>query len=156
MIYIKKSTTADTRTCDWSKVTKSDLILSTRQYISDVQKALDYFVGRLRICAENHDHTKLSHIDMFHKDFQTGFKTQLWYQMHKAIERHHIAVPEGRRHDINLIDVLEYISDCVMAGMGRSGSVYDLELPDDVLQTTFKNTVELLKSQVVIEEQGDE
>jgi RecG-like helicase len=43
------------------------------------------------------------------------------------------------------------IADCVMAGMARSGSVYPLELPTDVLVRAFQNTVELLKSKVVVE-----
>jgi hypothetical protein len=51
---------------------------------------------------------------------------------------------------VNLLDVLEYISDCVMAGMARSGSVYDLTMPPELLERAFKNTVDLLKSQVVI------
>jgi hypothetical protein len=43
------------------------------------------------------------------------------------------------------------IVDCVMAGMARSGSVYDLKLPPEVLEKAFQNTVELLKSQVVVD-----
>ncbi len=51
---------------------------------------------------------------------------------------------------ITRLDVLEYISDCVMAGMARSGSVYDLTMPPELLERAFKNTVELLKGQVTI------
>jgi hypothetical protein len=71
--------------------------------------------------------------------------------LHKREERHHINVPEGVRDDINLVDVIEYIVDCVMAGMARSGSVYDLELSDDTLKKAFKNTVELLKKNVEVD-----
>jgi hypothetical protein len=39
-----------------------------------------------------------------------------------------------------------------MAGMGRSGSVYELKLPDELLQRAFKNTTDLLKSQVIVKE----
>ena len=42
------------------------------------------------------------------------------------------------------------IVDCVMAGMGRSGSVYPLAIPPDVLMAAFQNTVELLKREVVV------
>lgn len=52
--------------------------------------------------------------------------------------------------DVNLIDVLDFIADCVMAGMGRSGSVYPLKLSPKLLERAFQNTVEMLKSQVVV------
>ena len=38
-----------------------------------------------------------------------------------------------------------------MAGMARSGSVYPLKLPPELLERAFQNTVERLKSQVVVE-----
>lgn len=39
-------------------------------------------------------------------------------------ERHHLLsrTPE----DVNLVDVFEYIADCVMAGMARTGEVNDV------------------------------
>ena len=49
-----------------------------------------------------------------------------------------------------MIDVLEYVADCVMAGMGRSGEVRKLNLSDKTLRRAFENTVVLLKSQVVV------
>jgi hypothetical protein len=64
------------------------------------------------------------------------------------VNRHHLDKADGVPTDVNLIDVLEHIADCVMAGMARSGSVYELKLPDEVLQRAFANTVNLLKSLV--------
>ena len=57
---------------------------------------------------------------------------------------------DGCPADVNLIDVLEFVADCVMASMARSGSVYPLQLTPDVLERAFQNTVELLKSQVAV------
>ncbi|OQB10121.1 MAG: hypothetical protein BWY21_00497 [Parcubacteria group bacterium ADurb.Bin216] len=37
------------------------------------------------------------------------------------MERHHIGVPEGQREDIDLIDVIEFIVDTVVAGVARKG-----------------------------------
>ena len=51
---------------------------------------------------------------------------------------------------MNLIDVLEMIADCVLAGMARSGSVYPLNLPTEVLVKAFENTVQLLKENVKV------
>jgi hypothetical protein len=58
---------------------------------------------------------------------------------------------DGVPKDVNLIDVLELIADCVMAGMARSGSVYPFNVDTEVLKRAFDNTAELLKSQVVVE-----
>jgi len=39
-----------------------------------------------------------------------------------------------------------------MAGMGRSGEVHPIKVPSEVLQKAFENTVEMLKSEVVVED----
>jgi hypothetical protein len=51
---------------------------------------------------------------------------------------------------VNLIDVLDMIADCVMAGMARSGSVYPLNIDPEVLMRAFQNTVEELKANVEV------
>lgn len=148
MIKIKKSHTADTRTCDFANTTKETLLASSLQHIGDVVAAMGFFTQRLVKAAGEHDYDKLTTIDWFHSDFITGFKQTGWWDNHRKIHRHHLAQPDGIPEDVNLIDVLEYIADCVMAGMARSGSVYEIKLPDEVIQRAFQNTVELLKSQV--------
>lgn len=152
MITIQKSETADTRSCDSSKVTKPQLIKSTLQHMGDVGKGLKFFRDMLEKSAQHHDIDKLTSIDQFHHDFLTGFKETTWWDKHRKINRHHISQKDGVPEDVNLVDVIEYITDCVMAGMARTGKVYKLELPDELLQKAFENTVELLKSQVTVEE----
>ena len=148
MITVKKSPTADTRTCDFASTTKEVLLESSRIHISDVSKALGFFASELVKSAGTHDWDKLAGIDWFHQDFLTGFKETGWWDNHRKINRHHIDKADGVPADVNLIDVLEHISDCVMAGMARSGAVYDLKLSDELLQRAFVNTVELLKLNV--------
>jgi hypothetical protein len=150
MIYIRKSETADTRTCDVTKVDKSTLIKSSQSHISDVQRALSLFEIMLYKAGKIHDHTKLLGIDQFYADFKTGFKTHDWWDSHRKQERHHIGQADGVREDVDLIDVLEFIADCVTAGMARSGSVYELKLPDELLQKAMKNTVDKLKAKIVV------
>jgi len=150
MILIEKSETADSRTCDFSKVTKEQLLKSSYQHIQDVSRGLALFSDMLQKAAENHDYTKIKSIDAFHKDFQTGFEKEDWYEMHKKTERHHISVPEGVRADINLIDVLEYLTDCIMAGTARTGKVTKIELSNETLKKAFENTVTLLKEKTVL------
>jgi len=151
MIKIKKSTTADTRTCDFTKVTKEQLLESSCQHIDDVRAALNFFVQKVEEAARVHDRDKITNISGFHADFLTGFKQTTWWDEHRKINRHHLINEDGIPPDVNLIDVLDFIADCVMAGMGRSGTVYPLNLEPEVLMRAFANTVELLKSQVVVE-----
>lgn len=148
MIEIDKSPTADTRSCDVATVEKSTLLNSSRQHILDVGKALAFFSSKLIEAAAQHDYDKLTEIDWFFADFKTKFKQTGWWDNHRKIHRHHLSHADGTPSDVNLIDLLEYVSDCVMAGMARTGSVHELTASDDLLRAAFNNTVELLKSQV--------
>lgn len=152
MITIKKSTTADTRTCDWSKVTKDQLKESSGQHIEEVKKGMDFFKEMMDMAASRHDFDKLTNLDGFHADFQTGFKNVTWWDEHRKINRHHLLQADGVPADVNLVDVLDMITDCVMAGMGRSGSVYPLEITPELLRRAFDNTVNKLKAEIVVED----
>jgi hypothetical protein len=150
MIEIRTSATADTRSCDYTQVTKETLRESSVQHINDVRKGLEYFCGKIMDAMYEHDRDKLSDIDGFHRDFITGFTQTTWWDNHRKVNRHHLLETDGVPVDVNLIDVLDMISDCVMAGMGRTGTVYPLNISPEVLMAAFQNTVELLKSQVVV------
>jgi len=155
MIKVKKSPTADTRTCDFANVSKETLLASSHQHIADVREALRFFGYLLTQAGDHHDTDKITDIDSFHVDFVTGFKQQSWYDRHRKLNRHHLTAPDGCPVDVNLIDVLDFIADCVMAGMARSGAVYELKLGPEILQRAFENTVELLKQEVVVENEHD-
>ena len=71
-------------------------------------------------------------------------------EAHRRLNRHHLTMADGVPADVNLIDVLDFIADCVMAGMARSGSVYPLHLSPELLEAAFQNTVALLKAQVTV------
>ena len=150
MITIRKSQTADTRTCDVTKVERQQLLDSSRQHISDVAKAMAFLSSKLFAAAAEHDYDKLTDIDWFFSDFKTGFAQTGWWDNHRKIHRHHLAQADGVPDDVNLLDILEYISDCVMAGMARSGEVFPLVASDELLRRAFENTVVLLKSQVEV------
>ena len=155
MIKIRKSPTADTRTCDFANVSKETLLDSSKHHIQDVQEALEFFGTMLTNAIYDHDTDKISDIDGFHADFVTGFKQTGWWDRHRQLNRHHLNMADGVRSDVNLIDVLDFIADCVMAGMARSGSVYPLTLSPELLETAFQNTVELLKQQIEVEGRDD-
>lgn len=154
LIKIQKSETADTRTCDFANVTKETLLASSKQHIRDVILALGFFIEEIDKAGARHDTDKITDIDGFHRDFVTGFKQTEWWDRHRQLNRHHLNMADGVREDVNLIDVLDFIADCVMAGMARSGSVYPLQLSPDLLEKAFQNTVELLKRNVEVQQAG--
>ena len=150
MIEIKKSPTADSRTCDVATVTRQVLLDSSRQHIKDVAKALAFLSSKILLAAAEHDYDKLTEIDHFYADFKTKFEQTGWWDNHRKIHRHHLGQADGVPDDVNLLDILEYISDCVMAGMARTGEIYALEMSSELLQTAFINTVTLLKNEVEV------
>jgi hypothetical protein len=152
MIRIKRSPTADTRTCNYEKVTKSTLSESSKQHIQDVGRAIDMFSGMLDEAAYRHDSDKLTDIDTFHANFIGGFKDTEWWDRHRNGCRHHFPDASEPLEDVNLIDVLELIADRVMAGLARAGKVYRLEVAPEVLYAAFQNTVDLLMGNVEVEE----
>ena len=151
MIKIKLSKTADSRTCDSSKVAKSQLYDSSRQHICDVAKGIKFFKDMLDKSALSHDLDKLTDIDGFHKDFKNNFETTEWLDKHYVNNRHHLNNENGIPQDVNLIDVLEMIVDCVMASVGRGGAYRPITIDDTVLKKAFENTVKLLKKNVELE-----
>ena len=152
MIKIKKSETADSRTCDFSTVTKEQLLKSTQSHLSDIKKGFDFFIYKMMQQSANHDLTKLSHIDDFYRNFRTGFKEKDWWELHQEKERHHFNDARFIQHDINLIDIIDQIIDGVMAGMARSGVYRQESISPDLLLQAYNNTVKLLLSEVVVEE----
>lgn len=150
-IIISRSETADTRTCDYANVTQKTLLNSSVQHISDVRRGLAFFQAMLAEAATRHDEDKITDIEGFHRDFVSGFVQTDWWDRHRTINRHHLLQDDGIPSDVNLIDVLDMITDCVMAGMARSGTVYPLAISPKVLYDAFVNTVKLLQEHVEVD-----
>jgi hypothetical protein len=149
-IIIKKSNNADTRTCDWTKVSKNELLKNSKQHIGDVKNGLNLLSKMLKDAGKNHDFTKLTLIDDFHNDFKTGFKRTYWWRKHQEMERHHFNTKKYIKKDVNLIDVLEQIVDGVMAGIARSGK-YRKEVPNTkILLRAYRNTAKLLLDNLIL------
>lgn len=106
MITIKKSATADTRTCDFANTSVETLLESSKQHIRDVQQAMEFLGEKLHDAATVHDADKLTDILWFHADFVTGFKNTGWWDNHRKINRHHLSQADGVPEDVNLLDVL--------------------------------------------------
>lgn len=150
MIEITKSPDADSRTAK-EDLTVEELKRSTESHISDVSKGLWLIIEMIEGRASAHDHTKLENIEDFHAALTSGhIKDTNWYQKHITEERHHLK--SYVHQDVTLVDVIEHVVDCTMAGLARSGSVYDIDIPPEVLTMAVNNTVELLKKNTKIVE----
>lgn len=150
-IIIEKNPNGDTRTAP-KGITFEQFQKANDMHREDVRKVMSFLAYRTNRTGLKHDHTKKSDEELFYNDFLstmnsgTDFTKGKWYKMHIANERHHLfsRCPD----DVNLIDVLEMIADCVCAGMARSGYVRDLEISSDILERAVKNTVELIVKEI--------
>jgi hypothetical protein len=122
-------------------------------HIDDVRKGMEYLAVLLRECGKRHDWTKLQHFDSFYRQFNDAQKSGCWGngwydKIHCVQERHHIndVCPE----DVTLIDVLEHIVDCVMAGKARSGEFKQDVLGAGVLERAYANTQKVISDAVSV------
>ena len=157
MITIYKNPNGDTRTAP-KDVTYEQFQKANDMHIDDVYTVMDHLAFKISSRGFDHDHTKKTKEPQFYKDFLStmnegaNFVESEWYQYHINAERHHLLsrCPE----DVNLIDVLEMIADCVCAGMARSGEIRDLEIDDDILRRAVQNTVKMIADQIEVVEKG--
>lgn len=158
MIKIQPTKNADSRTCDTSKVSKEELLENSEIHRNDVKRGMYLLAEKIKEAGVKHDFTKVEYIDEFYESFSkqndNEFKKDWWYQNHISKERHHLNA--NAPVDVNLVDVLEHLVDCVMAGKGRSGSITPeaLKFKDpELLETAYWNTVEMLDKEVIIDEE---
>lgn len=154
-IKIKKNPNGDTRTAkeDVSFEEFQEANDSHRADVRSVMQALSTMIKERGIL---HDFTKKDAEQDFFDDFTNAknlgldFTQLYWYQMHIKKERHHLLsnCPE----DVNLIDVLEMIVDCVCAGKARSDRVREIELNDGILKAAITNTVKLIDDMTEVAE----
>lgn len=146
MIEITREPNADSRTAN-PGFNKDDLKKATESHIKDVNEGMKFFADMIIAAGKKHDNTKLSNFNDFFASLKSGkVKESDWYHKHITEERHHLIsnVPK----DVTLVDVFEHMVDCVVAGLSRSGIVYDVELPVEVLKVAHQNTINLLKENI--------
>lgn len=150
-IIIEKNPNGDTRTAP-KDISFEQFQVANSMHREDVRQVMHYLAYLINKTGLKHDHTKKSEEKLFYKNFLstmnngTDFVSDEWYQMHVKEERHHLLsrCPE----DVNLIDVMEMIADCVCAGLARSGEVRELEISSEILERAVKNTVQLIIKEV--------
>ena len=157
-IKIKHNTLGDTRTA--TKVpTFYEFSDANRDHVNDVENMMRELADDIIQRGSNHDFTKMYDPEksLFYRELCAKIEGKIdsfvdgeWYPMHCRTERHHLN--EYCPEDVNLIDVLEMISDCVCAGVARSGNVYPIEISSDILQKAVKNTVQMCIDAVEVTE----
>lgn len=153
---MRKVVVKKTENPEYGYNSKEQLLRDTNQHRQDVGKVLGELSLFLFERGVAHDWSKLAFFEQFSQDTlerqdTPDFKSRPWYKIHTAEERHHVNanVPE----DVDLIDLLEMIVDCVVAGKTRSGEVNNdfLILKDNILDDAYWNTVKKITDIVIVE-----
>lgn len=146
-VVIHKNPNGDTRTAP-KGITFKQFQEANNSHIMDVTNTMLRVSEMMEEAACIHDHTKKSDEEQFYKDFfstmneGTDFVSGEWYQHHVNTERHHLL--SGCPEDVNLLDVIEMIVDCVCAGKTRSGEIRGLEITPEILDKAMRNTVKMI------------
>lgn len=148
-IEIKKNSIGDTRTA--TRVpTFEEFTAANAEHRSDVSRMMSCIAECINKAGRRHDDTKIEEPErsLFYRELCAKIEGKIdsftdgeWYPMHCKTERHHLN--EHCPDDVNLIDVLEMICDCVCAGLARSGSVRPVTIPNEILQKAVENTVNM-------------
>lgn len=153
LVKIRKNPNGDTRTAP-KDVTFEEFVNANISHRLDVGFVMRELSRDLWAASIKHDHTKSEYENQFFDDFMStlnygaNFTESEWYKRHIEEERHHLLsrCPD----DVNLLDVIEMIVDCVCAGKTRSGEVRPLEISDDILRLAVKNTVKLIDENTIV------
>lgn len=146
-IKIKKNPNGDTRTAP-KDISFEQFHKANLSHVDDVRAIMIYLSRLLSTQGYKHDYTKFLYEREFYKNFLdtinngTDFCSNTWYQKHIEEEKHH---PFSKCHeDINLLDIIETIVDCVCAGKTRSGEIRSLEFDDKILKLALENTIKFI------------
>lgn len=129
---------------------RCELLKDVLLHQGHVREVMNVLAFKLEEAGFHHDWTKIEYFDNFYEDVilrssELDFKKRGWYDIHIGEERHHLNA--SKPEDVNLLDVLEFIVDCIVAGKSRSGKVnYSfLEFDNkDLLEIAYWNTVDLV------------
>ena len=156
VVEINKLPNTNSREAKKGNISFEDFSNEINIHREDVKNVLYFLASKLEEAGDKHDWTKKERERQFYDSFTDAkekglnFKKDAWYKYHVTTERHHIASHVAK--DINLIDVIEMISDCCCAGLARSGKIYDIDIKPDVLMKAFNNTVQLTKDSIKLDE----
>jgi len=159
-VFIKRNRNGDTRTADHAP-TIEEFDTANSMHRCDVYNMMKAVADEIIRRGDSHDHTKIEepYRTEFYKDLtatiegRMNFEDGKWYPEHCKMERHHLNryCPD----DVDLIDVIEMLCDCVCAGLARSGEYVPVELSPDILTKALKNTEKMLINAVIPSGEGE-
>ena len=158
-IELRKNPNGDTRTAP-KDVTFEQFQEANDMHRTDVFRVMYKIADMITTKGARHDWTKKEDERQFYSDFMDtihygyNFVEGRWYKEHIELERHHLLsrCPD----DVDLLDVIEMIVDCVCAGKTRSGEVRPLEISDDILKRAVANTVKLVDDITYVKGETDD
>lgn len=147
-IKIERNSFGDSRTAK-AIPTITQFVDANRKHRQDVENMMKNIADDVRKRGCDHDWTKSMepYKSIFYRDLcgvlegKMKFEDGKWAEYHYKTERHHLL--KNCPEDVNLIDVVEMICDCVCAGLARSGKFRELEIDDDILRRAVQNTVQM-------------
>ena len=152
-IHVESHTEGDTRTATVIP-TREEFDKANISHVKDVCNVMDALVEIIQQRAKRHDYTKFTDADNFYRQLcyyidnkNEDFTSSSWYKQHVTKERHHLNA--NCPSDVNLIDVLEMIVDCAVAGIARTGEVQPISIIPAVLDKAVQNTASLIQGMIL-------
>ena len=152
-IQIEPHTENDTRTATVIP-TREEFDKANISHVKDVCNVMDALVEIIQQRAKRHDYTKFTDADNFYRQLcycinnhDEDFTSSSWYKQHVTKERHHLNA--NCPNDVNLIDVLEMIVDCVVADIAKTGDVQPISIIPAVLNKAVQNTASLIQGMIL-------
>ena len=148
-VTIRRNPLGDTRTADRTP-TFEEFDVANKSHVSHVRTMMWNIADDIKRQGREHDNTKINEPNrsLFYRELCAKIEGKIdsftdgeWYPMHCQRERHHLN--DRCPDDVNLIDVLEMICDCVCAGMARKGNVYPVTISSEILQKAVENTTNM-------------
>ncbi|MBR6252640.1 MAG: hypothetical protein IKR04_02230 [Clostridia bacterium] len=132
----------------------TEMLEETRQHQVDVRNMMLIVANVMQIRALKHDWTKIEYAEDFYDDIvkrnttKTQYIDRNWAKIHTSQERHHLNTIV--QDDVNLVDVIEFICDCICSGYARDGEINPtlINLDDETLRLAFNNTIKKLDAEV--------
>lgn len=160
-VKIKQNKLGDTRSATRTP-TFTEFVNSNQLHCEDVENMTNEIAHEIAKRGRDHDITKRMepYRSLFYRELCAKIEGKIdsftdgeWYPMHCKTERHHLN--DYCPDDVNLIDVIEMICDCVCAGMARSGNAYPVEISSEILQKAVQNTTQMCIDAVEVEKESE-
>lgn len=152
-IQIEPHTENDIRTATVIP-TREEFDKANISHVKNVCNVMDALVEIIQQRAKRHDYTKFTDADNFYRQLcycinnnHEDFTSLSWYKQHVTKERHHLNA--NCPSDVNLIDVLEMIVDCVVTDIAGTGEVQPISIIPAVIDKAVQNTASLIQGMIL-------